>query len=501
MTQAINPSAKFHRIFWWSLACIVVTAGIWLTTIAWWQHTQRVVTLHDVVIYLLVGPLAAMTVIALFRWMSGQKARSAKRAEIALSAASLSDLTSASMPSVAATVLPIMAAWCVNGTADNANDFIQTLHEKRHRPCPDAGLLDDAGFPIYTKRVKDLDISSIQHELERAAGIKEGEWRHAEDYRASFLRSLALLSALLDMVCHDWPFLSAPPDTSNMLAHATLRGAQPSSMVRESRLGLQIKLIIPAGFQVQERQLALAYFLEKSSRLELDPALMQIDLVTTQDDATALILADQFRVSSLKTSQPQALLLLACESTLCATIADEWQAAGKIFSSTAPNGLMMGEAACAVLCINETARQLALTEPLCSLSPVIKARRESSADLPGRHSSSVLAEVLGETLSSAGIAGDKIGSVACDADHRTSRVLECIGAMMQHTPQLDAIANRLATNEACGHTGAASVLNGLVAGALQVRDAGYPVLLFNVSHVLERAAAVLIPPADAQQPS
>lgn len=97
--------------------------------------------------------------------------------------------------------------------------------------------------------------------------------------------------------------------------------------------------------------------------------------------------------------------------------------------------------------------------------------------------------------------GEAIAAIACDADHRSCRVLECIAVMLAHTPHLDAIENRLSLNEVCGHTGAASNAGGWVAGIAQVREIRAPVLLFNVSHSFERAAAVLLPAPEWPRPS
>jgi hypothetical protein len=206
---------------------------------------------------------------------------------------------------------------------------------------------------------------------------------------------------------------------------------------------------------------------------------------------------DQFSTDACRDNRAQALLLLACDSALCDTIAQDWQANGRLFNPRCPNGLMMGEAAFAVLCANDKALNAAAIDPACRFTRLSRAHRDTSADTQSKPSYACLANVVKEALLAANLSGESIGAVACDADHRTNRTLECMGAMMDQTPHLDAIRNRLAAAEACGHIGAASVAGALVAAIMQSKNSGYPVLLFNVSHVTDRAAALLIPSGTA----
>ncbi len=503
MIQTANSPSKLRQFIKWTLISLALVACIWIGVVVWWQSTQRIITLPDVLFYLVALPAFTLTAIFGFQWVRHRKLKAAQLPKNQPSAIQLDDGNASNQAPEPA--LPVLAVWGVTAAADNAPAFVEALLEKNHRPRPDASLLDEYGFPLHTSRVKGLDTGPVKEALARIIALQGvSVLQDVEDCRESFLRSLALFSQLLEQICSDWPLAfeaEADANAHSTASIGTLRGTEAISLAPENRLALQIKLMLPASFQAIEQQLALSFLLEKTAQLDTDPQRLHVEIVLSQDDATALLLADQFRTRSCSSKQPQALLLLASESTLCPGVAEDWQVSGRNFCSQTPNGLMMGEAAFAVLLVNQTALPLAFGMPACHLSRVVKARRESSADLPGKPSASTLSAVIGETLANAGIAGEKIGSVACDADHRTSRVLECIGAMMHHMPQLDAIGNRLAINETCGHIGAASVLGGLVAGTIQARDSGYPVLVFSVSHLFERAAAVMLPIEDAPQPS
>jgi hypothetical protein len=240
---------------------------------------------------------------------------------------------------------------------------------------------------------------------------------------------------------------------------------------------------------------------EKVTALQIPVDHVHIEVLTASDDSTVLAVMDKFNAQAHREDTTEALLLLASYSSLCNTVLEDWLSSGQLFSTHCPSGLMLGEAAFSILCVSNKALKFSAASPKCYLTRVSFGRRETSADLPGKPSYVCLTEIANQAVVSAGISGEKIGAVASDADHRTNRALECIGAMMNVTPQLDAVENRLATNEACGHTGAASVSGALVAGIMQADDASHPVLLFNVSHMVDRAAAILLPANEMPQSS
>lgn len=485
----------------WALITIGVVAAIWIVVILWWQSSQRQITPGDALTYLVALPAAALLTIVGIQWI-----RKRKRAPASAPGPVDAPVSGAEQPEMgapAANGLPILAAWSFTSIGASLDEYRQALIDKRQRPIPDAAMLDDYGFPLHTARIPELDISTVQDDLKAVISRNAGLAQSQDDMdREGFLRTLALLSQLLAQLNAEWPLADDVPDSSASLqGSATLRGREPVGAITDMRLQLQVKMILPSSFTSAEQQLALSYLLENAAALPVDSQRLHVQILPAADDPIALQLAERFRAEALESEQPQALLLLACESALCPVVAERWQAESKLFGSHAPHGQMPGEAAFAILCANRQALPLAVDAPACMLQRVVHARREHSADNGGKPAHATLAAVVADALAAAGVAGDVIGTVACDADHRSSRVLECIGAMLEHTPQLDAIENRLSVNEACGHTGAASNAGGWAAGIAQVREAGCPVLLFNVSHAFERAAAVLLPTNERPQPS
>ncbi|HEY8099868.1 MAG TPA: hypothetical protein VIF82_03880 [Burkholderiaceae bacterium] len=500
MSQPAQPTNALRTFLKWGGIALLLTAAVWIGVIIWWQTTHRVISFTDVLLYLIVLPFFLLLCIGIFKLMRAI-ARKKANASAAFSTGEKSNDPAGTVD--ANTIekklkLPIVGAWAVTSLANNAEEFVQALIEKRSRPRPDQLLLDARGFPLPSGRVMDLDIQTVQQKLSQTIA-KNGlnNVPDSEEWRDAFLRTLALLDQVIDQAHNEWPLeFETADEARESQSIGTLRGAAPVRSNTKKSLSLQIKLLIPADFKPYEKQLSLAYLFEKISIFTIPAKQVHIEVVAASDDVTALSLMDKFSIQTHRNGANEALLLLAGDSTLCPTVAEDWHSAGRLFSTHCPNGLMMGEAAFGVLCINNKALKSTTLEAQCQLTRVSFDKRDSSADQPGKPSYTCLAETMNDALITADLSGEKIGTVACDADHRTNRTLECIGAMMNLTPQLDAIENRLAANEACGHIGTASVLGAFVAGVTQVKNANHPILLFNVSHMVERAAAVLLPNDD-----
>jgi hypothetical protein len=504
MTQTTKPTSPLRTFLKWGGIALLLTAAVWACAIIWWQTTHRVVSFNDVLLYLIILPIALLLGIGVFKLISRAAQRKATTSVNPGSAENGDLLSGTTDPDTIEKKLklPVVGAWAVTSLANNADEFVQALIEKRSRPRPDQLLLDARGFPLPSGRVMDLDIQRVHEQLQQMID-KNGlpNVPDTDEWRDAFLRTLALLDKVIDQIHAEWhlEFDTADEVHANQ-SIGTLRGAAPVRSSKIHSLSLQVKLLIPADFKPYEKQLSLAYLFEKISDFDIPEKQVHAEVVPASDDVTALALMDKFSIQTHRSGTNEALLLLASDSTLCSTVVDDWQSNGKLFSTHCPNGLMMGEAAFGVLCINNKALQSTTLDVQCQLSRITFDRRDSSADQPGKPSYACLTTTANDVLLTADVPAEKIGGIACDADHRTNRTLECIGAMMNLVPQLDAIDDRLAANEACGHIGTASVLGAFVAGVIQVKNVDQPILLFNVSHMVERAAAVLLPNRDLSQP-
>ncbi len=400
-------------------------------------------------------------------------------------------LTQSSLSNVQpAPALAILNAWAVAHEAMDAGELTRVLAERRTRPRPDPELTDDDGFPVLTGRVAGLNTAGIERWLARADAATH--LSKPSGWRVGFVRTLALLELLIVQIEPDSHVLSEAIVRNSIGqddSGATLRcAAGMGSQTRQFQI--LVRLMVSDTLAPHERQLALDYL---TQRLPLPPdGNLQVELVTAQDDASAIAELERFRGESWGDRNPQALLLLACDSLLCPDVLANWQAEARLFGTNCPNGLMAGEGAFGILCANAAGLDALSAPATCLLAGTSSSMRDHSADAPGKPSHAALDLAADGALARSGITPEQIGMVVCDTDHRPGRILECIGTMARHTPHLDAIQSRLAVSESCGHLGATSGLATMAAGVRHVTDTSSPALLLNLDHAVNRTAAVLV---------
>lgn len=486
----------------WVAISLVCFAAIWSGVVAWWKMTEHIASMVDVLLYMIVLPLGVLAVVALLGRVTFPKGGRAHppRADM--------DATPAGIPPEAIAAgdarlpdLPILAAWAITRIGSAGSEFVDELAQRRQRPVPDPLLVDGDGFPPLTGRVPDVDTDRVCATLLRLYPQRVADEADIERSSDSVLRALALLESVLQQAAEEWPLVSddALASASASRPLATLRGSAGLPSDSDSPLELHVKLLLSEALTPFEKHVAQAYAEQRLAALGVLTSRQPVDIVPTANDATALKLIDTFRLDAYRAERqriPQALLVLACDSALCQTTIDAWEAHGRLFAAHRPNGLMPGEGAFAILCANEMALQASVARPLCYLAHTAHAQRSNNIGREKAHE--CLTGVIRDALSASGTAGDEIGTVVCDADHRTGVTLETIEAMLSEMPGMDAIESRLAVNEFCGHLGAASVPGVLAAAALRAHAAGHPVLAFNASHASERAAAVMLPADDDQ---
>lgn len=402
-------------------------------------------------------------------------------------------------PPAANLPLPIIGTWSVTPLSYSGQDFIESLAERRRRPVPDEFLTNGNGFPVLSGRARDLDTAPVEKNLRQIRRVELAENAHEEteeELRDAVVRALTLLDSVVEQALQEWP-QDLTDESSSGAAPAPsipiLRGSAGIRPPSERALQLCVTLLVTDDLSPPEHLLAQKFLVSRLASLQRTVQDLTVNVISACDDARALALSEEFRRAAQDDDRPRALLLLACDSLLCANVVENLESKGKLFEAERPNGLMIGEAAFGVLFANQCALTITTVQPLCHLTPVQRVRREAPVDARVRISYLHLAKAVEAALKASGIPASQIGTVVCDADHRANRVLESIEAIAAHAPQLDAIQNRLAPNEACGHLGAASVLGLLSAGISQCADAGHPVLVFNVGHDTDRAATLLLP--------
>lgn len=481
----------------WSAVAFALGAALWLAILFWGQQVRQAFTHDDTLLYWIFLPMTVVVIGTFQQFFVRSKSTGFATVQQAPSANTPPNISQTAEKPI---TLPVLGAWCMTSAGLDSMHFWEALVEKRNRPTPDPVLVDDQGFPLLTGRVNRLDTTSSENSTIKT--IPEEHTRMAPgsaEWRDAVMRTCALLESLVDHIQQNWP-LVLPNASAQDLQEGSQNsryalppeGAIPPLSSPEKSLFLQVTLLLPVDFHPSEQQHLLACLSKKLAAFPFSDKEIRLDLVPAQNDGTILALADEFSRHADRNRYAEALLILACDSLLCASTIKSLQSENRLFTARTPDGVMPGEAAFGFLCANDRALQWAISPPLCHLAGIARTERDTSAKMPEKPSSACLTDTITHALKAAGITGSMIGTVACDADHRVIHALECMGTMMDVTPHLDVIRHRLAVNEAYGYLGTASVPGALIAAIMQTRDAEHPVLLFNVSHEVDRVAAVLI---------
>ncbi len=497
MSSQFPSSSRLRRTSRVAVASIALIAATWCIVLTWWHVTQRVITTSDTLVYLIALPVLLVLSLGILAWRASSKQSAAKAESPTSEMPDAVPIPSAGF--LPAANLPILGTWSATPLSYTAGGFIESLAERRRRPVPDEFLTDGNGFPVLSGRTRDLDTTFVEENLRQILRIELAENAHEEaeeELRDAVIRALTLLDSVVEQALQEWPSELIDENGSDAAPASSIPILRGSAGIRPpsgKALQLRVTLLVADDLSPPEHLLIQKFLVSRITSLQHAVQDLTVEVMPACDDARALTLSEDFRRATQDDDRPRALLLLACDSLLCANVVENLESKGKLFDAERPNGLMIGEAAFGVLFANQSALVTATVQPLCHLTPVQRVQREAPVDARVRTSFLHLARTVEAALKASGIPANQIGTVVCDADHRANRVLESIEAIAAHAPQLDAIQNRLAPNEACGHLGAASVLGVLSAGISQCVDAGHPVLVFNVGHDTDRAATLLLP--------
>jgi hypothetical protein len=357
---------------------------------------------------------------------------------------------------------------------EGAATVFQALKSRELQPVPDGELRNRDGFPVHASRVQQLDTQEVESAL---ASVD------AASYADGVLRALTLLKQSLAPVL-DLAATQAPDPEKG-------RQAGPEAPMPK----LIVDLILPAAWDERSRMSAARYVGSLIDASGWPAAVCTLNAVAAAEGTAALQRLDAFSLKANRTGSADFYLLASCESTIDEDMVLALESGGLLFGSSNGQGRIPGEAAVAML-MQATRGMTKPSEPLTLIGRTALAARTKSADAAGRSSHDTLLEIVQQSMAVTNVQPTDLALVVSDADQRSSRCGECMGAINTLLPELDPAEDLVATEQALGRLGAPGALFalGLAAAAAEAEDK--PVLLMAVSHATERAAVVLRPYAE-----
>ena len=450
-----------------SLLVAVVCALCWGGAVWYWSATKRMPATEDVVLLLVVLPLAVL----LAYWLGSRLLAMVAAAPVA--AAAQPQAGAAPAPANAAP-LAIMATALRVPHGASPQELAGALGEKKARAELDPELVDDDGFPLMTARSGEADDSGLQEEI--ASWLAENGMPEvrpgAEQWRALVLgtavvselastASAGLLPAdgpapnlqLMPVLPQDWPF-EVRRAAGMWLRHVTIESGWPAAQV-------QLSAQLPADARAPGPISALA-------RLAHHIAM---------GDGTVIG------------------IMVACGSHLGEESIEQWSGKGVLFTSGRPQGLIPGEGAAGLLLTDLALARTAEAAAVATLHTVNEARRHNSADESKRADATLLGALTEKVLAHGAAQPSEVAMIIADTGHRTSRVLELMGLAAAALPQLDADADVVSLGASGGTCGAVPFLTALALSHHHALERDAPVLCISNEDPYRRCAALIRPAA------
>jgi hypothetical protein len=504
---------------WKTLALLlVITVLVWLTTLWRWQSTQMNPSASDIVVHLVLMPIALTAALVLTIWFIKRLRAYAAAPIVAKPAAGAASATDASpstrqQPSsfkvLASTVL-------VRAGTDwaGAQDVIQSGDCK---PELDALLKDENGTPVFTAALPDVASDLVNdsiNELLPTLRAQQPELWNGFECPPDVSRALALMEAsvggMREALATQWEALNASlnttinasrpgPATGSASAAgwpmATIRVGIPSrwsaasQQIAQAWLGQLFEPVISAGLQAAGQSSAMA----KS----VQPA-VQLHVHAVDTSEAFWLLADQQLQQWQRGGEAGLLLAIAADSLVSEGNVDSLGTAQELFSGSNQRGRVPGEGSAALLLASPHWPELPHAEPASARMHLTSLmRRDKAADAQGRISSATLLQATGDALKGSGHEAPQIGYLTSDVDHRGTRTGELFEVLQELLPHLDTNSDVLRLGVGCGDLGISRLLACLALSATQVQSKNKPTLVLGNFSAFDRFAVVLSPAAAA----
>lgn len=419
---------------------------VWALVLGWWQANDVQPGARDLALYLLLLPLALLGGYGLLRGFIGHlQAPTAPAAQVRDPA------RDPGVPSREDRLsLNLLGATLASAPGRSADAILDAL-AAGHRPGLDPVLRDEAGFPIFTARVTDLDPAAFTAQPANAGlppAFREGEAR----------RALALLAGILpELLDQAGEHLGPRPEGARVRLHWLVPARWATA--HHPDLARWLAGLLPARLPTV---------------IELHPVVAEADGLQALD---RLVLA-----AGDAAGNPDLLLLCAADSHVGETSVADWQARGRLFGPARPAGQVPGEGAVALL--------------LASGPGPLRISRtslgEAAAPPPaGRGVGATVAGLLGQRLAAWGAPAEDMQALVADGDHRQPGVAELMQALGSLLDDRDPAELCLRLGTACGTPGAAGDLLTVAVAAARARPGSGPVACLSNQHPHRRAVLLV----------
>ncbi|WP_341890732.1 hypothetical protein [Variovorax sp. YR752] len=479
------------------LACAVFIT-VWVLVIVYWQYTARMPSTSDIVLYLVVLPLALMLFYIVLRRIFTAAPTAALPVAGATVAAGGAASSNAAAPDASQERLQMaVLAFALRTPRGSDADTVATAIGQAQTPELVPELRDGEGFPVIAGRVEGIDENELREHL-RESLQPAGEAFDVDALPDDRLRAIHLMSDVLQEL-----LTSAAEAIAN--AGDALSVRAPGRFVSSGGVipgpaaapQLSLSLLLPGAWSESERVIATQWVQQRVREGDASQR-WHVDCFKSEDGVSGMALLDRISLSLHREQRPALWIALAADSSVSEASIARWEAEGLLYTATRRKGRVPGEAAAGLLLARASDALLAPAQAV-RLSRSASGQREASADTARTPDASLLDLFAQRLLSSAALETAQVDWVVSDADHRTSRVTEVASLVQERLPHVP-FENNLSVCATLGHLGAAADMSAVVLAChLAARDARH-VLAISVQDAHARTA-LLAGPASPASPA
>lgn len=489
--------SRLRKSLRWLLVLAAICAVTWIVTLAWWQRTHRAVDEADVLLFIVLIPIAAFVALLGVRFavlaIRQRAAAASAPATVAQAAPVASEAASAHADRWRGARLHLHAAALTSAAGPTPDALLAALVENQPLAKPAADQFDLDGFRIPLVRIEALDLATIEPWLESEVRRLDAAQKPADDEMQRVLRGLAALAPALDDVAAAVDILLQP-----LPAAPPAPPPRPSAVVARPAASIAPRLLAVALVPHTLGDAALALvraWLEPRLRpmAESSGAPIQLRLLPTHPEEPPLALLERFNIEQHEQQLRDVLLLIGIDSLVDPVSLQLQEQAGTLRTATRPQGQTPGEAACVLVLTSDFALDTA-PPPLAALHRAGHAQRVRPPEHRGKVSSAALRDATHAALAIAGVAAEACGTIVCDGDGFGPRGIEAAETISALFESLDPVADRLALANVLGELGAATLPMLLAAAAAQVAASGKPCVIAPLASALDRHVLLAVPP-------
>lgn len=456
-----------------SLLTVLVFGLSWGGAIWYWRANNRVPDTGDLLLLLIVLPLALLLAI----WL-GSKLLAMLTAALAIAAATPTAAPKEATPQ-AGPVLTVVASALRAPHGESAQELSEAIAASKARPELDPELVDGEGFPLMSARVGEA--GEVRQEEVMSAWLREQDMEQLR-FSPEQWRALAMGSAVVAELA------------GHAAGHALLDEEEvpPGSPRKPSALPvLQLLPVFPLDWSGQQRHAASQWFVRILT--EAGWPASRIAASTDSIDVSAPALLGRLAQFQQREGAPCLALLLACASQIGDDSVSHLAARGTLFSATNPDGQIPGEGAAGLLLADAQQAAHLVSADQMELHGLHEGLRNSSADDGKRASSALLGELIEKTLSGSQQAADGVTMLVADSGSRNSRVMELMGVASAALPQLEHGADVVGAGAGSGNSGPVAFFTALALAQHEATSRAGPVICVSNEDPYRRYSVLLKP--------